>query len=199
MSSSRLSNSPAKMGKTNAKPTLQNGGCRSRTTRSWFQVTMVTRAVHANSANLAGGHWRRKSFLTQGLINLFRSIYWWFVLKACVVSQLALETWATSTVVCPMTLMLAPFLWGVVNIAGFPAVPASTEKTRRSSRFTHVLPLSFWIPVPFSCPCVPPVSGRSVVRLVSFKPFLLLTFNQFFHALFLPFIVNSHKVGFDLR
>ena len=74
MSSSRLSDSPAKMGKTNAKPTLQNGGCRSRTTRSWFQVTMVTRAVHANSANLAGGggvrHWRRKSFLTQALINL---------------------------------------------------------------------------------------------------------------------------------
>ena len=33
MSSSRLSDSPAKMGKTNAKPTLQNGGCRSRTTR----------------------------------------------------------------------------------------------------------------------------------------------------------------------
>ena len=31
---------------------------------------MVTRAVHANSANLAGGHWRRKSFLTQALINL---------------------------------------------------------------------------------------------------------------------------------
>ena len=71
MSSSRLSDSPAKMGKTNAKPTLQNGGCRSRTTRSWFQVTMVTRAVHANSANLAGGgHWRRISFLTQALINL---------------------------------------------------------------------------------------------------------------------------------
>ena len=49
MSSSRLSDSPAKMGKTNAKPTLQNGGCRSRTTRSWFQVTMVTRAVHVRT------------------------------------------------------------------------------------------------------------------------------------------------------
>ena len=76
MSSSKLSDSPAKMGKTNAKPTLQNGGCRSRTTRSWFQVTMVTRAVHANSANLAGGNWRRKSFLTQALINLRLAFIW---------------------------------------------------------------------------------------------------------------------------
>lgn len=79
-----------------------------------------------------------------------------------------------------------------------PPSARSTEKTGRSSRFTHVLPLSFWIPVPLSCPCVPPVSGRGVVRLVSFEPFLQ-TFNQFFHALFLPFIVNSHKVRFDLR
>ena len=51
MSSSKLSNSPAKMGKTNAKPALQNGGCRSGT---------VTRAIHANSANLAGGALKAK-------------------------------------------------------------------------------------------------------------------------------------------
>ena len=37
---------------------------------------MVTRAVHANSAHLAvvGGHWRRKSFLTQALINMSKSM-----------------------------------------------------------------------------------------------------------------------------
>ena len=121
------------------------------------------------------------------------------------VFRLALETRATSAVICSMTLVsaivaqflfvkeISPFLEGVENFTGLPPVVTSTKNARRGFRFTAVLPLSLCIPVPFPLSRVPTVNGR-VLILVSFEP-LLQIFDQFFRAPLFPVIVNSNKVG----